>query len=112
MALDSDAEIKEIQGRKGYTNALTNGQEDLSGGVEHVIGNVPAVTVYLSAAGSVSVKFEASPDGGTTWFTLPESPVEFTGAGDDVIHIKYNLDRLRLTATNTTGVQAVVREVM
>lgn len=112
MALNSDAQIKEIQGRKGYANDVTDGLEDTSGGVEHVVGNVPSFTVWLKTGGAVNVDIELSPDGGTTWYMLPESPVKFSGADDNAVHISYNCNRIRLTGSDATGVQAQVREVL
>lgn len=112
MALESDANVEEIQGRKGTTRDLTDGAEDLQTGREKVVGNVPEFTIYLSADGAVEVSVHLSPDGGSTWYEAPESPVKFAAAGDEMVHIKYNCDRVRLTTNNATGVQAQVREVM
>lgn len=111
MALESDAEIKEIQGRSGYSNVVAN-NEDISGGKEHTIGNVPSFSLWLSVGGAIDITVEGSPDGGQTWYTLPESKIVFSGAGDDVKHISYHMDRIRLTGSNATAVTAQIREVM
>ena len=112
MALESDAEIKEIQGRKGYSNDVVKPAADISTGVEHVVGNVPSFTIYLSASAAINVAVEVSPNGGTDWYELPESPVKFTAAGDDAVHVSYNCDRVRLTGSTIDPVKAQIREVM
>jgi len=112
MALESDATIEEIQGRKGYQNTVTDGEEDISGGVEHVVGNVPAFTVYIHATATINVSIELSPDGGTNWYTLDESPVEMSAAGDTAVHIKYNATHIRLTGSTGDPVKVQIREVM
>lgn len=110
MALRTSVEFTD---RVGGTSGLTSGQEDISGGVEAKIGNVDSVTLFLDAAGAVDVTVEFSPDGGTNWFSpRDESPVSFAGANGEIVHIEYNADRIRLTGSNTTGVEAAIREVV
>lgn len=111
MALDTTTEIDALNGRAASTSDGMNPAGDISGGVEIPIGNVSSFTLYLSAAGAVSITVEASPNG-TDWFVLPESPVEFAEAGDDAIQINYDMTHIKLTGTSATDVQALLREVV
>lgn len=111
MAVETNTQVDEIAGRKGYENRVADA-EDISGGVEHAIGNVPAFSLWLSVGGAIDITVEASPDGGATWYELPESQITFSGAADDVKHISYNMNRIRLTGSDATAVTAQIREVM
>lgn len=118
MALESDATVEQISGRKGYSNVVTGDgsgnavYQDISGGVEHVVGNVPEFTVYLSAQAAINVEVKVTPDNGENWYTLPESPVKFTSQGDDAVHIAYNCTHIRLNGSTADGVKVQIREVM
>lgn len=105
-------DIDKLQGRAGDHTGLTDGAEDISSGVETEIANVLAFTLYVGAQGAVDVTVDLSPDGGTTWFEAPESPVTFSEAGSDITRIEYHASRIRLTGSNTTNVEATVREVV
>lgn len=111
MPLEADSEVSTLEGRGNDSGGLQDPAGDISGGVEAAIGDVGSVTLYLSTAGAVDVEVEASPDG-DNWFTLPESPISFDGAADDMILINYDVARLRLTGSDTTDVQAILREVV
>jgi len=108
-----DAAISKLKSRTGGRRELTTGPEDISGGVEQAIGNVPAATLYLAASGAVEVTVEFSPDAGKTWYEpTAESPVAFNAAGEDIVHIEYHATDIRLTGSNGTAVEAQVREVV
>jgi len=110
MGLDT---LVEFTGRTAGTAGLTSGQEDISGGVEAKVGNVDSVTIFLETAGAVNVTVEFSPDGGSNWYEpADESPVEFSGDSTDIVHVDYNVDRVRLTGSDATGVKAQIREVV
>lgn len=110
MSLDTSVEFTD---RVGGTAGLTTGQQDISGGVGAKVGNVDSVTIFLDTAGAVDVTVEFSPDGGTNWYEpAGESPVQFSSAGTDLVHVEYNVDRVRLTGSDTTGVKAQLREVV
>jgi len=111
MTVDTNSERTRISDRVGDSNKLADA-EDISGGVEHGVGNVDSVSVFLSAEGAVDVKVELSPDAGRTWYTVPEGPVEFGAAGESIVHLEYNATGIRLTGTNGTAVTAKVREVV
>jgi hypothetical protein len=110
MGLDT---LVEFTGRTAGTAGLTTGQEDISEGVEAEVGNVDSVTIFLDVAGAVNVTVEFSPDGGTNWYQpAGESPIEFTEASTDVVHVDYNVDRIRLSGSDATAVKAQLREVV
>jgi len=112
MALETAAEIEELKGRAGAEKTLTDGAEDISGGKEINVGDVSSVTLYLDAAAAVDVTVEFSPDG-TNWYEpVVESPVSFTAAGTEIVHIDFNAAKLRVTGSNTTAVRAQTREVV
>jgi hypothetical protein len=112
MPLGTNAETANITGRSGALRELQPDPGDISTGVTATVGDVQSLTLYLSASGAVDVTVRASPDGGENYFVLPESPVSFDSAGDDAILIKYDMDRIKLTASNSTNVQALLREVV
>lgn len=111
--------LASFSSRLGFDAGLTTDgdgnavQQDISGGVETDVSNVDAVTIYLDVAGAVNVTVEFSPDDGANWYEpAAESPVEFSSAGTDLVHVEYNVDRLRLTGSDSTGVKAQIREVV
>lgn len=111
-----DGIIETIQGRSGEDNALTDGFDDISGGVSKSMGTQQgdgtSTTVYLETAGAVDVTVEFSPDGGDNWYEPQgESPVSFGGANQEIVHVNYNATDIRLTGSNTTGVKAQERVV-
>lgn len=112
MPLGISGEIEKLRGRWGGESGLTDGQQDISSSVETEVGNVPVFSVYLSTAGAVTIDVKLSPDGGSTWYTPPESPIEFSAADDDIVNIEYNATDIRLTGRSTTAVQAQIREVV
>lgn len=113
MTLETRGNVESIKARAGDDTGLTNGQEDISGGVETDISDVSGFTIYLNSAGAVDVTVEYSPDGGTNWYEpRDESPVSFSGANTEVIAVAYQASAVRLTGSNTTGVEAQVREVV
>jgi len=84
---------------------------DISGGVEAALKNFKRWTLYLKAADAIDITIELSPDGGTTWFKVPESPISFSAAGDDVVEFGYDATHIKLTGSNTNAVTAIIRGV-
>lgn len=104
-----------IRKRAAGENGITDGEEDLSGGVEVDVGDVSAFTLYLGVSdeSAVDVTVFLSPDGGTNFYEPDESPVSFASTdGSKVEHIPYNANRVRLKANNATPIQAQIREVV
>jgi hypothetical protein len=111
-----DGLIETIRGREASRYTLTDGPEDISGGVTEPMtgatGDGDSATLYLSTEGVVDVTVEFSPDGGSTWREpSAESPVQFDSAGEDLVHIDYNATDIRLTGSNGTAVDADLRVV-
>ena len=101
--------------RAAGSAGLTDGEEDISGGVEAAVGDVSAFTLYLgvSTATAVDVQVVLSPDDGTNWYEPEESPVTFTSGDESAVeHIRYNASRIRLKGSNATPVKAQLREVV
>jgi len=84
---------------------------DISAGVTAALNNFKRWTLFLHAAAAIDITVELSPDGGTTWFTIPESPISFSAAGDDVIEFGYDATNIRLTGSTTDAVTAIIRGV-
>ena len=101
----------EVTKRSADDQGLTDGLEDISGGVETQLSNVTSTTLFIHAEGATTITVEGSPDG-QTWYTFTESPISFEAAGDTMIQWPYNLRRLRLQANDATQVRAQVREVI
>jgi len=111
-----DGIVESIRGRRGERTSLTDGAEDISSGVTQSMdtgsGDADSATLYLATQGTVDVTVEFSADGGETWREpAAESPVVFDAAGEDLVHIEYAATHVRLTSSNTTGVDADLRVV-
>lgn len=112
MTVKTSSERTNLSDRAGGSAKLADAA-DLTNGVVAKSANVESTTLYLSVSGAVNVTVEVSPDGGETWYVLPESPVSFDGENDTTIDIAYNHNRLRLTSTDgAVDVTAQVREVV
>jgi len=85
--------------------------EDISGGVTGSLSNFDRWTLYINVAGAIDITVELSPDGGTTWYEIPESALSYSAAADDVLEMGYDATRIRLTGSNATNVTAQVRGV-
>lgn len=113
MVTRTSTDVDEIQGRVGEDDTLQDPASDISGGVTVAVGDVSSFSVFLETKGAINVTFEFSPDGGDTWYEpSAESPVKFSGAGRDIVHVEYNVTHVRLTGSDTTGVRAQLREVV
>ncbi|MDH5019030.1 hypothetical protein [Halobacterium rubrum] len=112
MPVGVSGDIEELQGRASIERGLTNGAEDISGGTASMLGDASSWTLYLGAEGAVNVEVSLSPDGGTTWYVAPESPVQFDAAGADIIAMGYDATAIRLEGSDATAVEAQVYEVV
>jgi len=112
MPVGVSGDIEELQGRATLESTLTDGAEDISGGTASLLGDVSSWTLYLGAEGAVDVEVSLSPDGGTTWYVAPESPVEFSEAGADIIEMGYDATAARIEGSDATAVEAQIYEVV
>lgn len=112
MVVTTTSEETNISDRASDTGMLAEAQDVSGDGVQAWTSATRSTTLYLHAAAAVEVEVEVSPDGGSTWYTLPESPVVFGEQGDDAVKIEYDFNRIRLTGSNATNVTAQVREVV
>ena len=62
-----------------------------------------------TTADAVSITVELSPDSGTTYYTIPESPITFSDADEDALEFGYDCTHIRLTSNNAIHVRAQVR---
>lgn len=112
MVVHTSSEQTNISSRDAGS-ALLADAANISTGVTAAASASESTTLFLSVDGAVEVTVEVSPNGGETWFTLPESPVKFGGTGDDAIQFRYDFDRLRLTSNDAdVAVTAALREVV
>ncbi len=112
MVVNTFSEETNISERASGQGQLADA-EDISGGVEARTSDTRSTTLYLSVDGAVNITVEVSPDGGETWYVLPESPLKFSAKGDDAIHFRYDFNRLRLESDDgTVDVTAQLREVV
>jgi len=58
---------------------------------------------------AVNITVELSPDAGTTYYTIPESPITFPDADEDALEFGYDCTHIRLTASSAIHVRAQVR---
>jgi len=84
---------------------------DISDGVVAALKNFKRWTLYLKVADAIDITIELSPDGGSTWFTVPESPISFSAADDDIIEFGYDATHIKLTGSNANAVTAIIRGV-
>jgi hypothetical protein len=84
---------------------------DISGGIVAALEPFRRFTIFLKVTAAIDITVELSPDNQTTWFTIPESPISFTAAGDDVLEVGYDATHIRLTGSTTAAVTAIVRGV-
>jgi len=85
--------------------------EDISGGVTAELSNYNRWTLFIHVAGAIDVTVELSPDGGDTWYESPESPLSYSGTGDDAVEFGYDATDIRLTGSNATNITAQIRGV-
>jgi len=84
--------------------------EDISAGKTAALKNFKRWTLFLKTADAIDITVELSPDG-STYFTIPESPIKFASADDDVIEMGYNAKTIKLTGSNTSAVTAIIRGI-
>jgi len=104
-----------VRKRAAKENSLTDGEEDLTGGIEVDVDDVSAFTLYLgvSTASAVEVSVYLSPDGGTNYYEPDESPVSLSSDDESAVeHIPYNASAVKLVASDATPVKAQIREVV
>jgi hypothetical protein len=83
---------------------------DISTGVSASV-SAKAHTLMINTDAAIDITVEVSPDAGTNWYEIPESPFSYGSASQDVAKIEYNMDQIRLTGSNsTTAVTAQLAE--
>jgi len=113
MPVDTNTEVNSIDGRGSADASLTDGFEDLSAGTTADLstgdGAASTATLFIATEGAVDLTIEFSPDGETFREPTDESPIEFSGAAEDVALIDYDAAAVRVEASNTTGVDLDLR---
>jgi len=84
---------------------------DISGGVTAELDDYRDWSLFIHVGGAIDITVELSPDGGTTWYEIPESVLSYSATADDVLEIGYSADMIRLTGSNATSTTAQVRGV-
>ncbi|MCD2202742.1 hypothetical protein [Halobacterium sp. KA-6] len=101
--------------RAAEESGLTDGEQDISDGVEGDLADATAFTLYLgvSTQTAIDVSVYLSPDGGEHWYEPDESPVSVPSDDASAIeHIPYNASNIRLVGENATPVRTQIREVV
>jgi len=112
MSLDTNTTIDNLKARNSENKKVVD-SEDISGNVTEPIDDLRNFTLYLKVSGAVDITVELSPDDGSNWYEpADDSPVEFSGSGTDIVLIRYQANKIRLTGSNGTDVTAQVREVV
>jgi len=100
---------REVGGDAGETIRLA-AAEDISGGTNRFkLPSFSNWSLFIHVADAIDITVELSPDHKQTWFEIPESPLSYSGATDDVLEMGYTAFAIRLTGSNTTDVTAYVR---
>lgn len=107
-----DIQRIEHQEHSAFVTNIQSPAADISGGVTASPRTNRDHTLYLNTAGAVDVTVELSPDSGDHWYEIAESPITISSATDDVTHIGYSFDTIRLTGSNATNVLAQMHQVM
>jgi hypothetical protein len=84
---------------------------DISGGVEATLPAMTKWTLFLHADATVDIYVYLSPDG-INWFQITESPISFSAAGDQTVEFGYVARAIKLVASNTTPVTAMIYYVV
>lgn len=113
MPVDTETDVKTIRGRGAAKSSLTDGDEDISGGVTAdlttINGSPSSATVFVDTNGEVDLTLEFSPDG-NNWFEPAEgSPVKYGSETTDLIFTEYDAEKIRITASNSTKVNLKLR---
>ena len=111
LAFDSEGNLKVGQGSRAAGTITVASAADISSGVTANLPPAGRWTLFLHADGAVDVDIYLSPDG-TNWFKVPEGPVSFTAAGDEVIEFGYVAKAIKLVGSNTTTVTAIIYYVV
>lgn len=101
-----------LDDRTATATTLQDPAGDISGSVSSSLNDNDSFTLYLNAGASVDITVNLSPNGGTDTFEPPESPISFGSSGDDVVRFTYDANHIQLTGSNTTSVQAIIREIV
>ncbi|WP_435074926.1 hypothetical protein [Halorubrum sp. HHNYT27] len=108
-----DAEVEKIKARGASRESLTDGPEDISGGVKASLstatGAASTATLYVDTQGALDLKIEFSPDGVNWYEPMVGSPVGYDQADSDVIFIEYDAAAVRVTGSNSTPVDLDLR---
>ena len=108
-----DTEVEKIKARGAARTPLTDGAEDISDGVEASMstgaGAASSATLFIATQGAIDLTIKFSPDGEKFREPAEESPIEFGGAGEDVAFIEFDAAAVRVTGSNTTGVDLDLR---
>lgn len=111
MALESDIEVVKARGSRSTT--LTDGAEDISGGVTAPMstgkGAGSSATLFIKTQGAVELTIEFSPDGSEWYEPAAESPIKFDKAGQDIAFIDYDAAAIRVTGSNSAVVNLDLR---
>ena len=111
MGLES--EVEKIKARGASGTSLTDGAEDISGGVEAPLstgtGAASSATLFIETEGALDLTIEFSPDGETWREPASESPIGFDSAGEDIAFVEYDAAAIRVMASNTTPVDLDLR---
>jgi len=83
--------------------------EDISGGVTASLKNYDRWTLFVRVAGAIDITVELY--SGANWYEIPESPLSYSAAGDDVLEMGYDGTQIRLTGSNTTDTTSDVRGI-
>jgi len=74
----------------------------INGGVVGVLNNYQRWTLFIYVSAAINITVELSPDGGTNYYDIAESPISFAVAGDGVYEMGYIANRIRLTGSNAS----------
>ena len=111
LTFDASGNLLVAQGARSAGTITVASSADISSGVTANLPPLSKWTLYLHADDAVDVDIYLSPDG-TNWFKIPESPVSFTGAGDNAVEFGYVAKAIKLVGSNSTTVTAIIYYVV
>jgi len=79
--------------------------------VTQALADFDRFTLYLDGSDASDITVEISPDGGTTVYEIPESPLSYGAAFVDVNIIDYNCNWIRLTTSAAITITAQIRGI-
>jgi len=107
--INTDIRSGVVMLRTGESVVIADGANISGGWFTGTLGCYDRWTLYIATSGTIDVRFELSPDGGTHYFESSDSPLQYVGASEDINEMGYDATNIRITGNSLVGVTCIVR---